>query len=126
MKIILDSHVVWWFFKANEKLSDSSREIIKSASIPKHVSVATIWEVAIKISIGKLSFENGIHGFINAVNDNGFAILPIEPKHVGEAAVLPYIHRDPFDRMLIAQAIVENMHLMTSDADILKYNVKHI
>ncbi|MCL2170823.1 MAG: type II toxin-antitoxin system VapC family toxin [Defluviitaleaceae bacterium] len=78
------------------------------------------------MSIGKLDFDGGMNSLIDAIKANGFLFLEIDIAHVKEAAKLPYFHRDPFDRMLISQACVNNMSIMTVDSNIRKYNVEHI
>ena len=79
-----------------------------------------------KLSTGKLEFGGGIENFIETIYRNEFALLDISSKHIKTVVELPFIHRDPFDRMLIAQAIVENMTIITVDEDILKYNINYI
>ena len=88
-----------------------------------YVSIASIWEVAIKLSTGKLSLEGGLESFIEAIYKNDFDLLEISLNHVKAVKDLPFIHRDPFDRILIAQAIVEDMAIMTIDENVLKYNI---
>ena len=123
MDILLDTHALLWFLKGDGKMPHKTRDIICKPENEKYVSVASLWEVAIKFSGGKLELDGGIEGLIDAVEDNGFILLEIEPCHIKTVADLPFIHRDPFDRMLIAQAIVEDMSIMTVDENILKYDV---
>lgn len=126
MDILMDTHVVWWYFNDDKNLSKSSAEIIDSPKNKKHISIASLWEVSIKLSINKLFFNGGIDAFIDAVYANDFALLEITPEHIKAVSDLPFIHRDPFDRMLVAQAIGEGMHIMTADANILKYDISTI
>jgi len=126
MDIVLDTHVVWWFLNGNEKTPKTVRETILNAENTIYVSIATIWEVAIKMSIGKMNFDGGIDGFIEAIEGNDFTLLGIDPQHIKAVTDLPFIHRDPFDRMLVAQAMVEDMPIMTSDANVLKYDIRSI
>ena len=123
MNILLDTHTVLWFFEDDERLSKSTTEAICNDDNDKFVSVATIWEVAIKYSIGKLKLDGGVDNFIENIHENGFMLLEINTKHIQTVTNLPFIHRDPFDRMLIAQAISEDMVIMTSDSNVLKYDV---
>ena len=126
MDILLDTHTVLWFFEDDERLSKSAIEAIYNPDNKKYVSIATLWESAIKYSIGKLKLDGGIEGFIEAIDDNGFILLNIEPEHIKTFTDLPYIHRDPFDRIITAQAMVEDMAIMTSDDNIVKYEIKSI
>ena len=122
MKYLLDTHVVLWFFSAAAKLSKAALSIILEPTSYKFVSVVSAWEVAVKISLGKLRFEGGVTNFIQVLDKNGFSLLPLEEKHICLLETLPFHHRDPFDRMLIAAAAYENMTLVTSDANILLYD----
>ena len=126
MDIILDTHAAIWLFEGNDKMPESAREILNNLKNMVYVSIASVWEVAIKIGTGKLEFDGGIESFIDTIYRNEFELLNISPKHIKTVTGLPYIHRDPFDRMLVAQAMVENMFIITSDADILKYNINPI
>ena len=123
MDILLDTHAVWWFLEGNPQMPDKTREIIINAKNRKYVSIASLWEVAIKMGIGKMDFDGGIDRFVETIESNGFILLGISPKHVKVVVGLPSIHRDPFDRMLVAQAVIEDMIIMTTDANILIYKV---
>jgi len=126
MDILLDTCSILWFLKGDEKMPISSRDIILNAENTIYVSIATVWEVAIKLSIGKLEFDCGIDGFIKGIEDEGFSLLEVSTAHTRVLTTLPYIHRDPFDRMLIAQAMTENIPIMTADSDMLKYDINSI
>jgi len=123
MDILLDTCSVLWFLNGDEKMPVSARDIILNAENTICVSIATLWEVAIKMSIGKLDFDGGIDGFIAALENENFSLLEISQRHAKVVAGLPLIHRDPFDRMLIAQAMEENLPLMTTDSEIRKYDI---
>ena len=123
MKILLDTHAAKWFFDDDKRLSQSAIDTIYSPMSDIYISMASIWEMAIKLSIGKLHLNGGIDNFINAIDDNGFRVLDIAPEHAKEVIKLPHIHGDPFDRMLIAQAMIEDMVIMTVDTNIAKYEV---
>jgi PIN domain nuclease of toxin-antitoxin system len=126
MDILLDTHAVIWFFEDDRRLSKSAIEAIFDLDNMIYISIASLWELAIKLSTSKLEFYGGIDGFIEATLKNEFILLEILPEHIKTVAELPLIHRDPLDRMLIAQAMVEEMAIMTTDANILKYGVKAI
>ena len=126
MDILLDTHAVIWFFEDDERLTYSAKEAIFDLNNMVHISVASLWELAIKLSIGKLEFDGGIDGFMEAADKNEFAFLEISPKHIKTVTALPFIHRDPFDRIIVAQAKVEDMVIVTTDDHIVKYDVNHI
>jgi len=126
MDILLDSCSVLWFLNGDEKMPSSARDVILDTENTIYVSIATLWEVAIKLSIEKLDFNGGIDGFIEALEAEDFTLLEISPEHIKIITRLPFIHRDPFDRILIAQAMEENVPIMTSDSKILKYDITSI
>jgi len=126
MDILLDTCSALWYFNGDESMPQSTRELILNAENTIYVSIATVWEVAIKMSINKLSFDGSIDGFIEAIEDEDFLLLDITTKHIKTGKNLPFIHRDPFDRMLIAQAIVEELPIMTTDSEMLKYDINPI
>jgi len=115
-----------WFLNGDEKLSDKAKSAIEDSANSKIVSIASIWEIAIKISLNKFRFSKGFKHFLDMVEDNGFEILPITFEHALELSTLEYIHRDPFDRLLIAQCKSENLVIVTKDDNIKRYNIKTI
>jgi len=126
MKYLLDTHVAKWALDDISKLSDSAKSIISNTSLRLCVSVASAWEIAIKISVGKLNFVGGSAFFIKKLRQFGVEILHVEGQHVEIVESLPLIHRDPFDRIIISTAIAESMTLITADENIQKYNVSWI
>jgi PIN domain nuclease of toxin-antitoxin system len=127
MNYLLDTHAILWFFNGDqERLPNSAKGIITDQQCTKFVSIASIWEVGIKISIGKLSFPQNTNGFVQQIQQNGFELLPINTDHIVAMETLPLIHRDPFDRLLVAAAISEQMTIITKDDNIVRYNVSHI
>jgi PIN domain nuclease of toxin-antitoxin system len=113
---LLDTHTLLWFVAGDPQIKLSTRTIITNTTNQCYFSVAGIWELAIKSSSGKLSLELPISEFVvQHVLGNGFFILDIMTSHAVAVAALPWHHRDPFDRMLIAQAIVEKMPLLSAD-----------
>lgn len=116
MRLLLDSHALLWFCEGNSSLSGPARAAIEDLANVKHVSHATAWEVAIKVSLGKLKLAVPYDDlFPGAVLANGFHVLPTDYRHYRELLTLPFHHRDPFDRLLIAQARVEGMRLVSCD-----------
>jgi len=126
MNVLLDTHAAIWFFEDNKRMSKSATEVIFNLENMIYVSFASLWELAIKLSTGRLEFDNGIEGFIEAIHKNEFVLLEISSEHIKTISKLPLIHRDPFDRMIVAQAIVEDMVIVTIDDNIAKYDISHI
>jgi PIN domain nuclease of toxin-antitoxin system len=112
---------------ASKELSRKARSAIGSARNECYVSVASAWEIAIKVSLGKLRIEGALDRFLpEQLAQNGFQALPIDLKHTARVATLPFHHRDPFDRLLVAQAIEEELSVVTADPVFAKYGAKHI
>lgn len=119
MRILLDTHIYLWWLTDSPRLSASAKDTIKNATAV-YISSASVWEAGIKIATGKL--EANIEELIDSIKPNGFIELPISAAHAKQAAQLPDIHRDPFDRMLVAQATCEPLRLLTADIQITKYS----
>ncbi len=119
MRILLDTHIYLWWLTDSPRLSQAAKQTIATAT-EVYISSASIWEAGIKITAGKL--EADIDDLIEGIQANGFTELPITAKHSKQAARLPDIHRDPFDRMLVAQTLCEPLRLLTADEQILKYS----
>ena len=127
MKLLLDTHTLLWFVLGDAQLSTPARQLIEDAANTKFVSPAAYWELAIKISIGKYALHESYETFIDrAIRQNGFLILPIEPCHTAVLTNLPFHHRDPFDRLMIAQAKVESLALVSSDAALDAYLIQRL
>jgi len=124
MKYLLDTHAFLWYFEAaSHRISEKARSIIRDTNAQKHVSVASLWEFSIKYRSGKLQFDGGLTRLWEMITKNGFAILPIAQPHLEGIIQLPFHHRDPFDRLLIATAIAEGMTILTADENIKEYAV---
>ena len=126
MNLLLDTHTLIWFFNGDSLLSEKAKRSIIELQHRKFVSIVSIWEFSIKISLNKLVFNGKTQGFLDLINNNGFELLAIDKKYILELEKLSFIHRDPFDRLLIATAISEKMYLVTADANIQKYPVNCI
>jgi PIN domain nuclease of toxin-antitoxin system len=127
MKLLLDTHVAIWWINGDEKLSSKVRALLLDDSHPLHISIASAWEVAIKTSIGKLpDFDGGVKAFLAEMEDNPVVLLPVKTRHIEMVETLPFVHRDPFDRLLVATAKVENMTILTADENIRKYEVASV
>ena len=110
--LLLDTHVALWWLAA-EPLSPAAVDAITDPATDVHVSVASLWELAIKASLGRFRLEDE---FVDVLAAEGLALLPVRPAHVYGIRDLPLHHRDPFDRMLVAQARAEGLTLVTRDA----------
>ena len=126
MDLLLDTHSLIWFLNGDEKLSDKVKIAIEDSNNSKIVSIASIWEIAIKISLDKFRFPKGFKHFLDMVEENGLEILPITFEHAVVLSTLEFIHRDPFDRLLIAQCMADNLILATKDDNIKRYNIQTI
>ena len=123
---LIDTHTAMWFFNGDVKLSKAAKDIIYDFSNPIYMSIASAWEVAIKLSIGKLDIINNTADFLHDAENSKITILQIKPAYLTVLETLPMIHRDPFDRLLIATAITEQMTLITDDENIQTYEVPQI
>lgn len=120
-RYLLDTHVFLWAVTRNPRLGPETREVIRSIANDIFISVASIWEISIKQGIGKMPELPGEPD--EMVGETGFNMLIINSDHAKTAGRLPLLHRDPFDRMLIAQAQIENLTLITDDQNIALYDV---
>jgi PIN domain nuclease of toxin-antitoxin system len=118
MKYLLDTHILLWFAENSKRLSSEFREIISDVENEICVSVASVWEVVIKQASKKIELKSSIEEIIKRYK---FPVLDIKMEHVLEIAKLPNIHKDPFDRMIVAQTKVEDLVLLTSDKTVKKY-----
>jgi PIN domain nuclease of toxin-antitoxin system len=127
MKVLLDTHAFLWLIAGDDRLSENARNIFLNEENRLFFSAAGLWELCIKKSLGKLSLERGWFQTIQKeMALNTIQWLPIEMAHCIEVARMPFYHRDPFDRMLIAQAIVENMQLLSRDTRLSDYAIERI
>ena len=127
MQFLLDTHTFLWWIENDPQLSDTARNTIANASNELFFSAASSWEIAIKSQIGKLRVPANLEQFIaEELHNNHFTVLPIQLSHTLYVHTLPLLHRDPFDRILIAQSNVEKMSLLTIDPLIAQYGVQTI
>lgn len=121
MKLLLDTSALLWWLGKSPRLGSRARSAISAPENPVFVSAASAWEVAVKRADGRLNAPGEISDWLDS---NDFVELPVSIAHAVESAELPLHHRDPFDRLLIAQSRLERMALVTSDAKIAKYEVE--
>jgi len=119
MRLLLDTHIFLWAVTGSALLKPATRRFIESAELV-HVSAASIWEIAIKARLGKI--EADADELVAAIETSGFTELPVRAGHAAGVARLPLHHTDPFDRLLLAQAIVEPLRFLTADAVLVQYS----
>jgi PIN domain nuclease of toxin-antitoxin system len=123
MRLLLDTHVFLWWNSADPRLPQRMRDQIANPANQVFVSAASVWEIAIKRATGTLAFTQSV---VPAIDGHGFSRLPIALEHAEWAGSLPALHRDPFDCLLVAQAQLEGLTLVTIDEEILRYQVPHL
>jgi PIN domain nuclease of toxin-antitoxin system len=121
MKLLLDTHLLLWAAAEPDRLPAAARMLIDDSRNELHFSAASLWEVAIKAGLGRADFTAEAAVLRRGLLDNGYLELPVASDHAVATATLPAIHRDPFDRMLVAQAQVEGITLLTSDPVVASY-----
>jgi PIN domain nuclease of toxin-antitoxin system len=127
MKVLLDTHAFLWLITGDERLTEKARRTFLNPENSLFFSAASLWEICIKESLKKISMCNGWFQTIqDEMKVNAIQWLPIEMPHCVEVTKLPFHHRDPFDRMLIAQAMVEGMQILSKDSRFSDYAVKRI
>jgi PIN domain nuclease of toxin-antitoxin system len=116
MRLLLDTHAFLWFVSGSAKLSGEARKLIDNPINQPYLSVASLWEMAIKVSIGKLSLDIPLETLIpQHMELSSINLLPIDLPHVAMVSTLPFHHRDPFDRLIIAQAMIEGIPVVSVD-----------
>jgi PIN domain nuclease of toxin-antitoxin system len=118
MRVLLDTHLFVWFLAGSPKLGRSARKTIEGASAV-FVSSASVWEIAIKAALGKIEADAAV--VAEEIEGSGFIELPVSARHAARVAELPPLHGDPFDRLLIAQALCEPLIMLTADAALARY-----
>ena len=121
MRYCLDTHLIIWAVFKPERLSSKAAAAIRDPENEIYVSVVVLWEIAIKTALGRADFNVDPRNFRKRLLENDFAEMQITSEHAFVAAALPSIHKDPFDRMLIAQATIEGVTVLTADATIARY-----
>lgn len=120
-RLLLDTHALLWWLTDDPALSATAREVLADPVNEPLVSAASVWEIAIKRSLGKLTAPNDLP---DRIAEQGFSWLPVSAAHAWQVRELPAHHRDPFDRLLIAQALVERLAIITTDAHFNDYDIE--
>ncbi len=124
MRLLLDTHTFLWFIEGSLNLSDVAKNLIEDQGNQRLLSIASLWEMSIKVSIGKLELEMTLTElFKREVYGNAIELLGIQPEHLDELAKLPFHHKDPFDRLIIAQSLAECIPVVTKDGAFGNYPV---
>lgn len=127
MNVLLDTHAFLWFIAGDSSLSQFARSAIENLDNNRYLSMASLWEIAIKISVGKLELSEPFETLIpRQLADNSIELLGISFDHTALVSSLPFHHRDPFDRLLIAQSKVEQMTLVSIDPVFDSYSVNRL
>ena len=127
MKVLLDTHAFLWAIAGDKKLSKTARKTFLDPGNRLFFSAASLWEICIKISLKKLTLKSGWYKKIqNELRVNAIQWLPVEMQHCVELTTLPFHHRDPFDRMLIAQAMAEDLQILSRDIRLSAYDIKRV
>jgi PIN domain nuclease of toxin-antitoxin system len=127
VKLLLDTHAVLWHLAGDQRLSETARAALLSPDHELMFSTASLWEIAIKVSLGRLVLIDGWQDIVpRELTANQIRRLPIEPVHCMTVSSLPFHHRDPFDRMLIAQAMVEDLVVLSRDPSFRRYSVTQL
>ncbi len=128
MKLLVDTHLLLWAAQGIEHLPPDAQTLMSEPENELFFSVASLWEIVIKSGLGREDFKVDPQLFRRSMLDNGYHELPILSRHVVAVSTLPTIHKDPFDRLLVAQAIAEGIMLLTADKQVAKYlgPVKHV
>jgi len=124
MKYLLDTHTFIWFLEGSDRLPAKLVETIRNLNNDCYLSIASLWELSIKISSGKLELQTEFKYLENSIEILSLKILPVNFSHVNEVFALEFHHRDPFDRMIIAQSIAEDLTIISKDKNFSLYPIK--
>jgi PIN domain nuclease of toxin-antitoxin system len=123
MKVLIDTHIFIWFINGDKQLPKKTREIIADTDNKCFISIASIWEIAIKFSLGKLKLKSDFEKIADFLLDNDIEILSLSFEHIQQLLKLDFHHHDPFDRIIIAQGIEEDITIITKDREFILYDV---
>jgi PIN domain nuclease of toxin-antitoxin system len=119
---LLDTHTLIWFFEGDVSLSTKATLAIEDEDSQKYVSIASLWEIGIKLSVGKLKLKGSFASFLNELASTDIQILPISPLHALRVSQLEFFHKDPFDRLIISQSLEDNLTVIGKDPNFPLYN----
>ncbi len=122
MNLLLDTHIALWAIADSPRLSPDARKFIVSSEATIWVSAASVWEIAVKHSLGRANMPLSGHEALRYFNEAGYRLLPVDARHAAAVGDLPSHHQDPFDRILVAQALLEPMRLLTHDPLVARYS----
>ena len=123
MKYLLDTHALLWYFLDSEKPPKETKVLINNGNNKCYVSIASLWELSIKSSLGRLEIISDLNSFFTLVENERFEVMPILPRYLAGIMNLPFHHKDPFDRLIIAQAQTEQLTLISKDLKFKDYDV---
>lgn len=127
MRCLLDTHTFLWFINGDARLGERAREVISNIENEVLLSIASLWEIAIKLSLGKIELEVSFPELVQRqLIANEIGLLSLDPRHLFTLTDLPFHHRDPFDRLIIAQAMSEGMPVLSGDEEFQKYPVQTV
>ena len=126
MNCLIDTHALIWYFENSSNIPKKIENIIDDNKNKKFICSTTLWEIAIKTSISKLDMKLSLNELISEINNCELTVLQIENKYLNYIVKLPFIHKDPFDRLLISIALADDLTIITADENIQKYNVKWV
>lgn len=127
MKLLLDTQALLWLISDMPEASETSKKLFLDEANDLYVSLASIWEIAIKLSIGKLTLHQPLETFFtNQLQENAINLLKIHFRHILKVSSLPFHHRDPFDRLIISQALIEKLPIISSDTAFDNYGIKRL
>jgi len=124
MKLLVDTHAFLWFVAGNRRLSATARRAMEHEENEWWLSAASVWEMAIKVSLGRLTLPMPAHDYVADKVRHGLRVLPVDWPHAAAVERLPFHHRDPFDRLIAAQALTEGLTLVSRDSAFRKYGVQ--
>ena len=123
MKYLLDTHAIIWIFEDAPQISSKVKDIIRDTDNKIFISSVSLWEIAIKVNLNKLDLKIELHELLMIIKNSEIVVIQIEDAFLEKLSSLPYIHKDPFDRLIVSSAIIEDLIIITSDENIRKYGV---
>ena len=126
MKYLLDTHAIIWLIDESSKMPQKIKDIIINSENQIFISSVSLWEIALKVNLNKLNLNMGLNKLLSSIKRSEITVIQIEDTYLQILSSLPFIHKDPFDRLIIASAITEDLTIITTDENIKKYNVSWI